>query len=305
MANPIVQAVTGAFGYSGRYIAKHLLARSKQVITFTNTPNQDDIFSGKVKAFPLSFDQPNLLARNLRGVQVLYNTYWVRFNHREFNFKQAVRNSITLIEAAQEAGVERIVHVSITNPSTDSPLEYFRGKAEVEEAIKSSGISYSILRPTVMFGKEDILINNIAWALRNLPVFGVFGDGQYCLQPIYVDDLAALAAEQGEASSNQILDVIGPEKFSYRSLVETISQAIRVKRPIISVSPTIGLLAGWLLGVITDDVLITRQEIQGLMAGLLCSDAQPTGDTNLSTWAMNHAATLGKQYASELVRRRR
>jgi NADH dehydrogenase len=106
--------------------------------------------------------------------------------------------------------VQRIVHVSITNPSEESPLEYFSGKARLEQALAATAMSYAILRPTVLFGKEDILINNIAWALRRLPVFGVFGDGHYRLQPIYVDDLAQLAVEQGANRENVVIDAIGP-----------------------------------------------------------------------------------------------
>ncbi|MBI2073288.1 MAG: NAD(P)H-binding protein, partial [Gemmatimonadetes bacterium] len=184
MKHPDLHAVTGAFGYSGRYIAQRLLDAGHQVVTLTNTIPAVDPFAGRVRRRPLAFDRPVALAESLRGVRVLYNTYWVRFNHRRFTYAQAVRNTLLLFEAARRAGVERIVHVSITNPSRTSPLEYFRGKAELETALQESGLSYAILRPTVLFGSEDILINNIAWMLRRFPVFGIFGDGQYRMQPI-------------------------------------------------------------------------------------------------------------------------
>ena len=195
-----IHAVTGAFGYSGRYIAHRLLGAGRQVRTLTNSRPQTDPFGGRVQVSPLSFERPEALASSLSGVRVLYNTYWVRFNHRWFTHAQAVANTLRLFTAACDAGVERIVHVSITNPSADSPLEYFRGKAQLEAALKQSGMSYAILRPTVLFGKEDILINNIAWMLRRFPVFGVFGRGDYRMQPIYVDDLAQLAVENAGKS---------------------------------------------------------------------------------------------------------
>ena len=87
------------------------------------------------------------------------------------------------------------MHISITNPSLDSPLPYFRGKAILEKEIRASGISHAIVRPTVLFGKEDILINNITYLLRRLPVFAIPGSGDYRLQPIYVEDLAEIAVE--------------------------------------------------------------------------------------------------------------
>jgi len=299
-----VHAVTGAFGYSGRYIARRLLAGGHEVITLTNSPYRPHPFGDEVQAFPFRFDEPEKLKRTLEGVSVLYNTYWVRFNHKSFTQEDAVRNTQTLFQAARQAGVERVVHVSITNPSEDSSLEYFSGKARLEKALKESGLSYAILRPTVLFGKEDILINNIAWALRRFPVFAVFGDGRYRLQPIYVDDLARLAVEQGGGRDNIIIDAIGPETFTYRELVTTIGEIIGKKRPIVSVPPILGFAAGWVVGKLVGDVIITWAEIQGLMADLLYVDSPPSGNTKLTDWAKKHSETLGLKYTSELARRR-
>lgn len=299
-----LHAVTGAFGYSGKYIAKRLLDRGHEVITLTNSPDRANPFAGRVKPYPFNFDNLEELTQSLRGVSVLYNTYWVRFNHKLFKHADAVRNTERLFAAAKEADVERIVHVSITNPSEDSPLEYFSGKARLERALADSGISHAILRPTVLFGKEDILINNIAWALRRLPVFGVFGSGEYRLQPIYVDDIAALAVEQGAKRDNVTIDAIGPETFTYRELVKVVGEMIGKKRPVISVPPAVGYLAGWILGKCVGDVMITREEIKGLMADLLHVDSPPAGTTRLTDWIREHADSLGRKYTSELARRR-
>jgi uncharacterized protein YbjT (DUF2867 family) len=230
-------AVTAAFGYSGRYITKHLLEAGHEVITLTNSLHRPNPFREQVAAFPFHFEEPQKLRDCLRGVHALVNTYWVRFDHRLFTHRQAVANTNILFSAAKEAGVRRIVHVSITNPDSTSDLPYFRGKAELESSLKGLGISYCILRPTVLFGKEDVLINNIAWSLRHLPVFGVFGSGDYRLQPIYVDDLAQTAARKAEGSSDEIIEAIGPETFTYRQLVARVRSALGVKRPIISVAP--------------------------------------------------------------------
>jgi NADH dehydrogenase len=233
-------------------------------------------------------------------VSVLYNTYWVRFGQQS----DAVGNTLAMFEAAKSAGVERIVHVSITNASKDSPLPYFRAKAAVERALVNSGVSYAILRPAVLFGEEDILINNIAWSLRRLPVFGIFGDGRYRLQPIYVDDLAKLAVEQGKKRENGVINAIGPETFTYRELIEKIGQAIGKKRPIVSVPPWFGYGASWVLGQMVGDVVVTKDEIAGLMANQLYVDAPPAGTTKLTEWIQSHAETLGSEYASELARRK-
>ncbi len=298
-----IHAVTGAFGYSGKYIAHQLLAQGRPVITLTNSTHRANDFAGQVKAFPFNFDRPAELARSLEGVEVLYNTYWVRFNHKLFKHADAVQNTLRLFEAAKAAGVQRVVHISITNPSEASPLEYFSGKARLERALQESDLSYCILRPTVLFGKEDILINNIAWALRHLPVFGVFGDGQYKLQPIYVEDLAELAVRNGAGQENVVIDAIGPETFTYKGLVATIGDLIGVRRPILPVPPGLGYLAGQVIGRWVGDVMITREEIEGLMANLLYVSSPPAGTTQLTGWVRQHADTLGHHYTSELARR--
>jgi nucleoside-diphosphate-sugar epimerase len=306
MADLTIHAVTGAFGYSGKYIARRLLADGCHTITLTNSTDRANEFGGRLTAYPFNFDKPDKLVKSLRGVAVLYNTYWVRFNHPTFTHADAVQNTLTLFEAAQRAGVRRVVHVSITNPSEDSHLEYFRGKARLERALRESGLSYAILRPTVLFGKEDILINNIAWALRHLPVMGVFGDGQYLVQPIHVDDLAALAVAQGRQADlpDTIINAIGPETYTYRDMVVEIAKQIGVRRPIMSVPPALGYLTGKVLGAFVDDVMITREEIEGLMSGLLYVDAPPAGTTRLSGWLGPNKDTLGRRYTSELARRR-
>ena len=299
-----IHAVTGAFGYSGRYIAARLLEQGRTVVTLTNSANRANPFGGKVRAFPLSFGDPDRLAATLAGVDVLYNTYWVRFNHRLFTHAQAVENTLVLFDAARRAGVRRVVHVSITNPAEDAPLEYFSGKARLERALQASGLSYAILRPTVLFGREDILINNIAWALRRFPFFGVFGDGSYRLQPIHVDDLADLAVAEGMRSENVIINAIGPETFTYRELVKAVGNAIGRTGPLVNVPPGMGCLLGKLVGWFMHDTFITREEIRGLMTELLYVSTPPTGKTSLTVWMRKNADTLGRRYASELDRRR-
>lgn len=299
-----LHVVTGAFGFSGKYIVTRLLAGGHRVRTLTNTHPVTDPHRGQVEVRPLNFDDDQGLVEELRGAKVFYNTYWVRFNYGDFSFSQALANSRKLVAAANEAGVGRIVHISITNPSEDSPFEYFRDKAILEKLLVESGMSYAILRPAVLFGPEGILINNIAWMLRRFPVFGVFGDGRYKLQPIYVDDLARLAVEQGKGKENRIINAIGPETFTYRELVEVIGRVIGKRRPILSVPPLVGYHVARLVGRLVGDILLTRDEIKGLMANLLYVEDEPAGTTRLSQWLQENQVALGLRYASELARRR-
>ncbi len=299
-----LHVVTGAFGFSGKYIARRLLDAGHQVRTLTNSTGRRNPFGDAIQVRPLDFECEDQLADCLRGAKVLYNTYWVRFNYATFQHSIAVDNTLALFRAAKKAGVSRVVHVSITNPSENSKLEYFRGKAQLERALIETGLSYAILRPAVLFGREDILINNIAWTLRKMPVFFIFGDGQYHLQPIYVDDLAKLAVEQGRSKENAVINAIGPETFTYRQLARTLAEILGKRRLFVSAPPGIGYLGGSVLGWFLRDKMFTWGEIKGLMADLLHVDTPPTGETKLTDWARQHAGQLGLRYASELARRR-
>lgn len=297
-------AVTGAFGYSGRYITRHLLAAGHEVLALTDSLGRPNPFGSRVMAAPFHFDAPARLRDSLRGVRALINTYWVRFDHQLFTHSRAVENTKILFSAAHDAGVQRIIHVSITNPDVKSDLPYFRGKAELELALRSSGVSFCILRPAVLFGKEDVLINNIAWSLRHLPLFGVFGSGDYRLQPIYVDDFAAIAASKAEGGPDEVVQAIGPETFTYRGLVTTVARILGIKRVIVSVPPGLGYWGCRAVGSLVGDVVITREEIRGLMENRLYADAAPLGTTKLTDWIQLHQDTLGRAYTSELARRK-
>lgn len=297
-------AVTGAYGFSGKYIARRLLDLKHDVITLTNSAHRGNPFGESVKAFPYNFSKPHELKNSLCGVDVLINTYWVRFDKPPyFSFAQAVANAKVLFAAAKRAGIRRLIHINLANPDRSSDLPYFRGKAEMEEHLKETGLSHVILRPAVLFGKEDILINNIAWALRTLPVFGIYGDGCYRLQPIYVDDLAAAVVVRIEGKANETANAVGPEIFRYRELVEMIAREIGSRALIVPMPPWLAFQGVRVLGWMVGDVINTRDEVKGLMQERLYVESPPLGTTKLSDWVRAHREKIGGQYASELQRR--
>ena len=302
MNNAEMNVVTGAFGYTGKYIARKLLSTGHEVRTLTGHPGRANPFGDRVKAYPLDFDDPDGLAQNLRGATTLYNTYWIRFPRGAVTFEGAVENTKTLVDAAIRAGVQRIVHISITNPSADSPLAYFKGKALVEDAIIGSGLAYNIIRPTLIFGAEDVLINNIAWFLRRFPFFPVPGKGDYPVQPVHVEDVAEMAAGVAERGENTIQDCVGPETYTYEQLIRLIAGRVSSKTKIVHLPPGLALFLSRMAGYLVRDVVLTRAEIDGLMAGLLVSDDPPNGLSSLSRWLEENGDTLGRKYASEMDR---
>ena len=295
-----LDVVTGAFSYSGAAIASRLLADGHQVRTLTGHPGRAPAAS-PIEVRPLDFASQDELRRSLDGVHTLYNTYWVRFAHGQVSHEAAVANSRVLFDAAAAAGIQRIVHVSITNPSLTAADSYFRGKAQVEQALAECAVpSHAVARPAILFGCGGVLLNNIAWLLRRLPVFAVGGRGEYRLRPIHVDDLAALCTDLGAHSDTVTLDAVGPESVTFRQLVEEIRAAVGSRSVIVPVPGAVVPALAAMLGLALRDTLLTADEYRSMAAGLADSAGPATGTTAITGWIREHGDELGRRYASEL-----
>ncbi|MGH7906430.1 MAG: SDR family oxidoreductase [Candidatus Binataceae bacterium] len=302
MAEGGLDLVTGAFSYTGKYIARELLSQGRRIRTLTGHPNRHSPPGEEIEAIPFNFDDPEKLAESFRGCERVFNTYWIRFARGKLDFERAIANSRALINAARDAGVRRFIHVSITNCSADSPLPYFRGKGIIERYLRDSGISHAIVRPTVVFGREDVLLNNIAWLLRRCPVFAIPGSGDYRLQPIFVEDLAAIAIEAAAETSNIAIDATGPETYTFNALISLICTIIQRRPKIVHAPPYLTLAFAKIIGMSVGDVMLTADELRGLMAELLISERPPPGVIRLSQWLSHHAHTIGAAPASEIER---
>jgi uncharacterized protein YbjT (DUF2867 family) len=296
-----LDVVTGAFSYSGRAIAAALVDAGRQVRTITGHPGRAPLGS-TLDVRPLDFDDQLGLVESLRGVTTLYNTYWVRFARGHVDHQLAIVNSRALFQAAKRAEVQRIVHISITHPSASSPSPYFSGKAAVERALAEAGVPYAILRPAILFGGDGVLINNIAWLLRHLPVFAVGGRGDYRIRGIHVDDLAQLCLAKGKERDDSVTDAVGPERPTFLEMVSSVRQVTGSRARIVRVP---GVMVPWmsrLVGLALHDVLLTPGEYWAMANGLADTDGPATGTTLLSDWLREHGETLGLHYANELAR---
>jgi nucleoside-diphosphate-sugar epimerase len=296
-----LDVVTGAFSYSGEAIARALGEAGRQVRTITGHPGRAPAGTA-IDVRPLNFDDPVGLAASLTGATTLYNTYWVRFAHQRTDHHLAVENSRALFQAARRAGVQRIVHVSITHPSAASPLPYFRGKALVERALVEAQVPYAVVRPAVLFGGDGVLINNMAWLLRHLPIFAVGGNGAYRIRGIHVDDLAELCLNLGAQRDDSITDAVGPERPTFLELVESIKAAVGSRSHIVRVPGAVIPMASRVVGLALHDVVLTRDEYRAMADGLADTDGPSTGQTRLSDWLIERSDDLGRHYANEIER---
>lgn len=295
-------AVTGAFGFTGRAIAVRLLAEGRAVVTLARRVDQADPIAARLSIYPLDFARPDRLAEALAGVDTLFNTYWIRFPWGAMTFERATEQSAVLFAAARDAGVRRLVHVSVVNadPAGDTP--YVRAKGTLERRVAESGLDWAVVRPTLTYGPADILVNNLAWALRRLPVYGMPGDGRYPVQPVHVDDVARICLEAADGAGGVTVDAAGPETMAYRELVGIVRRAVRSRALVLPVPHGAVLAAARVLGLLVRDVVLTRHELLELSSGLLTSSAPPLGRISFAGWVAANADSLGRRWASELAR---
>jgi NADH dehydrogenase len=298
-----VDAVTGAFSYTGSAIARELLARDRPVRTLVRSPRSaGHPLAERVEVAPLRLDDEAALVSALTGIEVLYNTFWIRFARGGSTFEWAIAASARLFRAAAAAGVERIVHISVTKPSLSSPYAYFRAKAAVDELVLGGPVPATSVRPSLIFGgRQEILVNNIAWFLRHSPAFAV--PRRPCrVQPVHVDDVARIAADAGESREPGIVDAVGPETFTYRELVERIGAAVGSRARIVALPERAVAALGRGAGAPLRDTVVTGEELGALTASLLTSDEPPLGRARFSEWLDGQADWLGREYHSELER---
>lgn len=298
--------VTGAFGFTGSRIAERLLADGRRVMTLTRRVGRNHPLARRVERLAYDFDS-GALSSALRGVDTVYITYWMRFPRGDSTWPRVVANVERLAQASSEAGVRRLVYISVSNAAHDATTAYFRAKAAAEEAVRAvsargGAMTCAIIRPTLLFGESDILINNMAWTLRRLPVFGVPGDGRYLVQPVYVGDVADLAVSLGHADDFAETDACGRDILEFADLVRLVRAAVRSRALVVNLPPPVVLATTRLLGVVVRDVVLTGDEIRELMEGVLVSQDDPTCPTRFPDWLERNAASVGRRWESELAR---
>lgn len=296
---PGLHVVTGAFSFTGAHVARVLLERGERVRTLSRRPDPGHPLADGVEFARLQFADEEELTRDLSGAGTLVNTYWVRFPRGETTWATVLDNTRTLLRAARSAGVTRVVQFSVSNASEASPYGYCRAKALAERELRESGLAHAIVRPTLIFGRGDLLLGNIAWTLRHSPVLLVPSGGRYATQPVSVEDVADLAVELAGRSDDVVADAAGPSVYSFRELVTAVRTAIGARTRLVACPPLAVVAAARAASIPLGDVLVRRDELAALRDGLLLSRETPSGSKRLEDWLAEEAHALGRSFVSE------
>lgn len=288
-------AVTGAFSQTGHAIAQALHARGRSVRSITRAPPDP---SGRIPVIPPAFDDPAALTQALRGCEVLHSTYWARFGIGG-SFDPLVENSRILYDCARRAGVKRVVQVTVAHADAPTGIPYWEAKGRLESVLRESGLPHSILRPALIVGPQDTLINNVAWAMRRLPMMAMPGRGQYRVRPVAVDDLGELAAAHGERSGDVAVAAVGPESFTYREFLAAVRDAMGARCLLAPMPARAARLTANALGAVLREPLLGPGEVEAMRRGLLHVDGEATCPTRFSEWLDAHASGLGRTFHSQ------
>ncbi|HXR24984.1 MAG TPA: NAD(P)H-binding protein [Candidatus Binataceae bacterium] len=282
--NDRIIAIAGGSGFIGRAIVRRLAAiPGLTVRVLTRDPVKARVrlaAEGKVDFVSADVNDPARLATVIAGADTIINAvqfdgYPIEKPSRGLTFNRVdYGGTVSLIAATKAAGVPNFIYISGAAADERSPNPAFRAKGRAERALRDAGLAFTILRPSLVYGPEDRVVNGLAKAIRMMPVMVVPGSGQQKLRPLLVDDLAAcVALAIGGRGRNGIYEVGGPDPMTFDELVRLVMEITGHKRPIIHVPENLLLVAGAVAEKLPG-ALFSRDAVAFLVADNDC-DIQP------------------------------
>lgn len=256
--------ITGATGFVGQRVVARLTASGHDVRCLVRPAYKERQLPPGVSVHMVAGDLADAPALRvaLQDVDTVIHLagIWVERGARTFESIN-YRGTLSLIEAAMEVGASRIIFSSYPTADRNSAFAFLRSKGLAEEAIKASGLSYTILRPSLVYGAGDYLTMNIAMVLKSIPfIFPVIGDGHTRFQPLWVEDLAACieCCLSSPKTVGHTISLGGPAYLTINDMVDIIAQVIRARRRKVFVrAPLVRAAAEWMERAMSHPFLTT------------------------------------------------
>lgn len=264
--------LTGASGFLGREVLRRLLAAGNEVVALSRSPRRAEVAPGVIQ-LAADVASPEWHSWSERCAAAIHLAGVIReMPRRGDSFDRSNRaGAESVVMACRKSGIRRLVHISALGADRGAATAFLRSKWQAEEAVRRSGLAWTILRPSLIFGPGDRFSAAVAGALRRLPVFPVFGSGAYVLQPVSVAEVAdaVVAAVDIGACAGEVVEIGGPEVITYIEAVRRTAAALGLRRSLVHVP--VGL-ARFAVGVLQwlPHPPITRDQLTMLLAGSKC-----------------------------------
>ncbi len=226
-------AVTGGTGFVGRNLVNRLLSDNHEITILANRQSAKELFGKKVRAVSGSVHNFSDLIPAFQESQVVYHLVGIIAETRKNTFEKTVAEGTkNIVAACREAGVKKIIYLSSLGTSANAQSAYHKTKYLAEQSVINSGLEWVIFRSSIIYGKGDGFLTIMSKIIRMLPFVPIFGDGEYKLQPIHINDLTEVmaAAAMDSRAVGQIIDLGGPEQLEYVQVINYLKQALGKKR---------------------------------------------------------------------------
>jgi uncharacterized protein YbjT (DUF2867 family) len=235
--------ITGATGYIGRHLAARLAANGERPRCLVRNKRRaaSILPADKVELVEGDTTRPETLPAAVQGVDAIVHTAFITADRKQsvgnhYN-ETNVRGTANLVQAAKDAGVQRIIEVSGLGTKPDKPGSYMQGRYLAEKMVKESGLSWTIIQPSVLFGKDAPFIKGLTDLIRSAPVVPLIGGGSILFQPIYVEDVVTVIVkvlEDPSGTADKTYTIGGPEYHSFTQIIDELLHTMhktRIKAP--------------------------------------------------------------------------
>jgi NADH dehydrogenase len=247
-------AVAGGTGFVGGGIAAELHRRGHRVVVLSHRdesargPLPDDVEIRTADVTDPATLEPALSGVDALVIALAFPNSPMESPRKGHTFEAVdARGTEHLVAAATAAGVERLVYISGAGAAPDAQRHWFRAKWRAEQAVRASGLTFTIIRPTWVFGPRDVSLNRFLGFARRLPFVPLTNTGGQRLAPVFIDDVARLAADAlvEPAAQDQVFELGGPETMTMRDIVRRALHVAGVRRPILPGPTPLLKLAAW------------------------------------------------------------